>query len=597
MNLTFTGDYKRLQELLLRLGGEWDETQPNKKVYRRTNGILNWFETTGTISFQGKEPEKSRLERDVRAILSPESIGESGITDPITTPASYPTVAAEEAPVIDVSTSERFLLGQPIDSELVIGIVSSVGTESNRVLTSLKDRLLGFGYDSVEIKVSSLMSSAGQQICSDEYQRIRYLMNTGDELRRKTNNNGILALGASKKISEARATDEGKKTAYIVNSLKHPEEVLVLRKIYQQGFYLLGIHADVKRRLAHLIEDKCIEQSKATELTLIDEDEKIKHGQKTRDTFHLADLFLSLGSNDDQIKNSIQRFLELIFGNPHLHPTFDEYAMFMAFSSSARSGDLSRQVGAIIAKNRQIIASGANECPAANGGQYWAEPDSSGRVIDVQGGKDCANGADSNKVEQLEIISDIVTSCNAATLIPRDALSAIETILRSSRITDLTEFGRVVHAEMDALLSCARAGISCNQGVMYCTTFPCHNCAKHIVAAGLSKVVYVEPYPKSKALDLHPDSIVLQTDLDQEPSPGRVVLRPFTGVGARRFLDFFSMSLGAGGRLKRKDGDDGTKAEWTKEESRPRVTLVPSSYRDLEQSASSIFDRATRGPN
>jgi len=102
MNLTFTGDYERLQELLADLGGRWDETQPSKKVYRRTNGILNWFETTGTITFQGKEPEKSRLERDVREILSPETIGESGFSDPTAAPACYPTVTAQEAPVIDV---------------------------------------------------------------------------------------------------------------------------------------------------------------------------------------------------------------------------------------------------------------------------------------------------------------------------------------------------------------------------------------------------------------------------------------------------------------------------------------------------------------
>jgi deoxycytidylate deaminase len=254
-------------------------------------------------------------------------------------------------------------------------------------------------------------------------------------------------------------------------------------------------------------------------------------------------------------------------------------------------------VGAIIAKENQIIASGANECPSANGGQYWAAINSSGKVIDAEGGKDYKNGVDSNKAEQLGIVSDIVDSCRSSELIPRDALSEIDRILRSSRISDLTEFGRVVHAEMDALLSCARAGISCSQGIMYCTTFPCHNCAKHIITAGLSRVVYVEPYPKSKALDLHPDSIFLQTDLDRQPESDRVILQPFTGVGARRFLDFFSMSLGAGGRLKRKESSDGTAVNWSKEESRLRVTLVPSSYEDLERSAKDIFERATRDPS
>ena len=59
----------------------------------------------------------------------------------------------------------------------------------------------------------------------------------------------------------------------------------------------------------------------------------------------------------------------------------------------------------------------------------------------------------------------------------------------------------MVHAEMEALLSCARSGVSPVGGTLYSTTFPCHNCAKHIVAAGLRRVVYVEPYPKSRAVE------------------------------------------------------------------------------------------------
>lgn len=59
------------------------------------------------------------------------------------------------------------------------------------------------------------------------------------------------------------------------------------------------------------------------------------------------------------------------------------------------------------------------------------------------------------------------------------------------------------HAEMAALMSCARSGGSPVDGTLYCTTFRCHNCAKHIVAAGIRSVVYVEPYPKSKAKDLY----------------------------------------------------------------------------------------------
>ena len=48
-------------------------------------------------------------------------------------------------------------------------------------------------------------------------------------------------------------------------------------------------------------------------------------------------------------------------------------------------------------------------------------------------------------------------------------------ILKNSGLSDITEYGRAVHAEMEALLACSRAGISPRGGTIYCTTFPCHN--------------------------------------------------------------------------------------------------------------------------
>jgi deoxycytidylate deaminase len=262
-------------------------------------------------------------------------------------------------------------------------------------------------------------------------------MTEGDKLRQSTGDNGILAYGATKKIKDLRKSPN-EKTAFIINSLKHPDEVEVLRKIYGQGFYLVGIHADVKRRLKHLTEDKNLSQREATELTEIDEDEKIPHGQRTKDTYHLADFFLSFGKNADYIKNTIQRFLDLIFSNPYLNPTFDEFAMFMAFSSSVRSGDLSRQVGAVIASKEQIMSTGANECPSAGGGLYWAKVDENGMTTDAEGGKDFTRQEDSNKAEQAEIIEEILQGCRQIDRMPEEAIAGIETALRKSRISDLT---------------------------------------------------------------------------------------------------------------------------------------------------------------
>ncbi|MBN1607238.1 MAG: hypothetical protein JW940_11440 [Polyangiaceae bacterium] len=111
---------------------------------------------------------------------------------------------------------------------------------------------------------------------------------------------------------------------------------------------------------------------------------------------------------------------------------------------------------------------------------------------------------------------------------------------------NLTEYGRAVHAEMAALLCCARVGVSPAGGALYCTTFPCHNCTKHIVAAGLRQVFYVEPYPKSLAEELHGDAVVVTTGEASEPTSGKVVFRPSTGAGPRRFMDLFSMTVSTG---------------------------------------------------
>jgi deoxycytidylate deaminase len=56
---------------------------------------------------------------------------------------------------------------------------------------------------------------------------------------------------------------------------------------------------------------------------------------------------------------------------------------------------------------------------------------------------------------------------------------------------DALEYGRIIHAEMSAICDAARLGRSIKNAVLFTTTFPCHMCAKHIVAAGITKVVFL----------------------------------------------------------------------------------------------------------
>ena len=581
MSLKFVGTYVELQSKLASLNGSWDDSHPNKKILKLNDGLMNWFESTGSINFQGKAESKAKLESIVPSLLYPsETI--------FVAPKSIEQSDEESVGVPEINQTEslerQFLTTGINEGELIIGIVSTVGTESARIIRPLTDRLKVFGYHVEEIRISSILPDfTGSP--SEEYERIKHFMESGDSLRKSSDNNAILALGAMQVISEKRK-DNPSKTAYILNSLKHPKEVELLRKVYSDGFYLIGIHNDEKRRRLYLTDDKGLKQTEADELIRIDENESIDHGQKTRDTYHLSDFFVNLGKNDDQVKNRLQRFLELIFSHPYKNPTFDEFAMFMAFNSSARSGDLSRQVGAVLCRDNQIIATGANDVPKSGGGLYWAEVNpSTGEICDHIDGKDYTREVDSNKQAQAEIITEIAIKLLDSGVVASDKEIDLRSILKQSKISDLTEFGRIVHAEMDALLSCARAGITTVDSTLYCTTFPCHNCAKHIIASGVKKVLYVEPYPKSRALDFHSESIELNSELDVSlENNGLVTFEPFIGVGPRRFLDLFSMTLGAGSKLKRK-AKDGAILDWNKSTAPIRTPIIARSYIQIEASA------------
>ena len=119
--------------------------------------------------------------------------------------------------------------------------------------------------------------------------------------------------------------------------------------------------------------------------------------------------------------------------------------------------------------------------------------------------------------------------------------------IRSSRIGQLLEFSRSVHAEMDAILSAGRSGISTVGTRLFVTTFPCHSCARHIVTAGVEDVQYIEPYLKSQAIPLHGDAIVTDpqrwwrtkgSEAHQAQRPN-VLFRAFTGVAPRLYRRAF----------------------------------------------------------
>jgi cytidine deaminase len=228
--------------------------------------------------------------------------------------------------------------------------------------------------------------------------------------------------------------------------------------------------------------------------------------------------------------------------------------MFFAQAAAFRSLDLSRQVGtAIVTSEGEILSTGCNEVPKSGGGLYWSDDHNPRRDAEI--------GYDANVLLKKHALEDILnrlqsskwlnaerTAQSIGTLLA-DALKKEkdQPSLSKSIFYDVIEFGRAVHAEMAAISQAAKLGISVHGARLFCTTFPCHICARHIIASGIDEVIFIEPYEKSRVQELYSDSIAIEPT---HQSVDQVSFRAFVGVAPRRYMEFFQSR----GSKKQNDG-------------------------------------------
>lgn len=427
--------------------------------------------------------------------------------------------------------------------ELVIGLVGPVGAGVSTTAEQLRIMLEGdYGYSVDVVKVSSFINDncrlgGHEPVPLHDEERVYKLQAIGSSLREKFGE-GILADFCIRHIHQGRDIDDEaariRRHCTIIDSLKHPKEVERLRLVYGDLFWLVGVFApeDVRAdRLQSLNPDNAY----IKKINDQDYDEGVGHGQSVKDTMSLADMFIR---NDEQntvkLSKALETFLGRVFQVSVSTPDSHETAMFAASSAALRSACLSRQVGAVIQNSHgEIIGQGANDVPKYEGGLYSSDlsPELDHRCYGW-GKKVCHNDTEKAGIYlQIEKIFESV--------IPGATFEQIEKFskeLRNSKIKGLIEFSRAVHAEMAAIVSVARDGKGEVKGAtLYSTTFPCHNCARHIVAAGITTVFYIEPYPKSLALKLHSDAIATR-DADKGK---KVLFLQYQGTAPRSFTRMF----------------------------------------------------------
>ena len=122
----------------------------------------------------------------------------------------------------------------------------------------------------------------------------------------------------------------------------------------------------------------------------------------------------------------------------------DDFFMKLAYDFSEQSTCTRRKVGCVIVKSKRIISAGYNGAPSS------------------------------------------IEHCTPETCI-RTQMN-----IPSGERHELCIGG---HSESNAIANAAENGISTSDSTLYCTTYPCAYCAKVILRAGITRVVYDQGYP------------------------------------------------------------------------------------------------------
>lgn len=204
---------------------------------------------------------------------------------------------------------------KPEKPELVIGLVGPVGTDLHGLATAIEEKMAAFKYRCEKIRVSTLIKAMCEPDLLTHIAEAKgsgptqLLMDAGDHIRRKTDKGDALvplvvaAIRAARvEIKKSRSASEGEHAGaicYVIDSLKHPDEIATLRGIYGRSFVLISAFDTVDSRTARL-QRRIAKSNVSTELEkyhqeavdLITTDSKRPGrgiGQNVQDSFPLGD--------------------------------------------------------------------------------------------------------------------------------------------------------------------------------------------------------------------------------------------------------------------------------------------------------------------
>ena len=495
----------------------------------------------------------------------------------------------EKSPFTFSKSSQSFCDGHQRINERFVGLVGPVGAGTSVVATVLQHKFEQNGFDVKLIKASHLIrsitvpTSIGIRRLDPAISGGMYkIHHWGNDIRRGVYKNNIedhaaiarLVLQYIMRSRDQRIGQNGirgsissnsKPIVYIIDSIRNSAESEVFRRVYRDSFFLLGVVCDAtvrEERIRRKLEQSCerYEPHTASLLREILENDKnstLQYGQQVADTVLAADYFIDnaedWGNNLTDLKMYIEldRFVDWVIGRNNLSVTIAEEAMFEAYKASLKSTNHKNQIGAsLIDADNQFIGFGSSDVPSRGdklfNNLFNTEKDANGRCVF------CNNPSFFDIIEHDQMIEEIVEK--VVNMSNEVDAGELHHIIRGVLLKHKLEFSRIIHAEIDAIISAIRSGNSTIGCKMFVTGFPCQSCIGYIESAGINEVIYLDPYPTVEIFNQFKDSItstqkgwippssmrlIYSSDVANQTKDSKMLFQPYVGIAPKRFAEVF----------------------------------------------------------
>ena len=315
---------------------------------------------------------------------------------------------------------------------MIIGLTGKNGAGKGEVAKYLKER--GFQYYSLSDVLREEAAKEGVEVTREN------LIQLGNKLR------GQLGPGALAERIFSRLDPEKN---YVVDSVRHPSEVEVLRR--RPDFMLTCVSAPQRLRFERIKLRKRENDSQQTfeDFQAIEAREAASTNSTDQQLDHAiakADVILDNGGPLKMLHERVREVL-LDFSKKQARPDWDNYFMDIAKVVALRSNCMKRKVAAVIVKDKRIISTGYNGTP--------------------RGVINCSDGG-CPRCNNVDVSGKSLDECLCS------------------------------HAEENAIVQSAYHGVNIKDSVLYTTFSPCLTCTKMIINAGIREVVYNVVYPMSE---------------------------------------------------------------------------------------------------